>query len=165
MFTFGIVVSTCVAMGLCCVWVHVCVGYLLKATPAGITRAVSKDTATMWNVLSQQGLLGLLSVFLPSLNVSYTNQANSQATQNPPQQMFLFQLVLVSTEEHGVSQWQRGLSVSIWNSTFWNRLNLFFNDIYNTWSISFDVLGVLWGQSVFICICMQYGVFCVGCVT
>lgn len=54
--------------------VCVCVRFL-KATPARITRAVSKHSATMRNVFSQQGVVGLLSASQLSLNVSLTNRA------------------------------------------------------------------------------------------
>lgn len=47
----------------------------LKATPERITRAVSKHSATMRNVFSQQGVVGLLSASQLSLNVSLTNRA------------------------------------------------------------------------------------------
>lgn len=52
----------------------VCVCFL-KATPARITRAVSKHSATMRNVFSQQEAVGLLSASQLSLNVSLTNRA------------------------------------------------------------------------------------------
>lgn len=58
------------AWALCCV----CVCFL-KATPARITRAVSKHSATMRNVFSQQEVVGLLSASQLSLNVSLTNRA------------------------------------------------------------------------------------------
>lgn len=47
----------------------------LKVTPARITRAVSKNSATMQNVSSQQEVAGLLSASQLSLNVSLTNRA------------------------------------------------------------------------------------------
>lgn len=52
----------------------VCVRFL-KAAPARITRAVSKHSATMRNVFSQQEVVGLLSASQLSLNVSLTNRA------------------------------------------------------------------------------------------
>lgn len=52
--------------------VRVC---FLKATPARITRAVSKHSATMRNVFSQQEVVGFLSASQLSLNVSLTNRA------------------------------------------------------------------------------------------
>lgn len=53
----------------------VCMHAFLKATPARITRAVSKPSATMRNVSSQQEAVGLLSESQLPLNVGLTNRA------------------------------------------------------------------------------------------
>lgn len=100
----------------------VCVHAFLKATPARITRAVSKPSATMRNVSSQQEAVGLSASQLP-LNASLTNRAvGLHATADNTATLLTFILLFPCFKKkknrHSTSQWQKEKDILVEDAAY-----------------------------------------------